>query len=72
MSRAYEKESVTLFLLSNHLFSGEQGFQYISKDEMKWKESLSIMIISMIVLLFALLLFNWSKSPYDWKKDRDV
>ncbi|MEA0552249.1 hypothetical protein U1P98_17855 [Lysinibacillus irui] len=47
------------------------GFQSISNDELKWKESLSIMIISMIVLLFALLLFNWSKTPYDWKKDKD-
>lgn len=56
------KESITLPLI---YFAVSTVWQLVSNSEIKWIDNIGV---SFFIFLF-LLLYNWSKVPYKYKKD---
>ncbi|OEH94389.1 hypothetical protein BFG57_07955 [Bacillus solimangrovi] len=42
-------------------------WQLIFKSKINWIENIAISFITFLILLF----YEWSKIPYNWKKDDD-
>jgi 1,4-dihydroxy-2-naphthoate octaprenyltransferase len=39
--------------------------QFIFHREVNWLQNISICVIMVLIMMF----YNWSKVPYEWKKD---
>ena len=42
--------------------------QAFSHESIQWRENISILLFTLVFIYLFQMLYNWSKTPYSWKK----